>query len=270
MDNSEYTTSRENEYVPAEYSAPSAPVTYREPERAPERETEKTVPGSARFFSLPARIGLWTVGAAAGLTILFACVLVWVGGLRYLGAIESPEKELPQGNTYNFYVNGEEVQPDSGSGQTDDYEDFFNDYFGDFFGGIFGNDDIFGDFGALPGDGGIYGGNNEDDDEFYAEEQSSNAGLGIKAVAIQLDFKIDDKYTAGIVIDTIEDYSSFIGTDVKENDMIVAANGKPTPDVDALREHFTKVGDDITLLIARYNNGVADTFEVTVKLVEMQ
>ena len=242
-------------YVPAARPVPQVNA-------SPAISSGSASPRSASFFSLPARIGLWVVGAAAGVTILFACVLVWAGGLRYLGVINDSDK-AEQGNTYNFYVNGEKVPDEQAPSTEGDIEDFFNDYFGsyfgDFFGGSFGDPDD--GFGLLPNGG---------SEATEPNTSDKAAGLGIKAVELALEFKIDDKYSAGLVIDTIEDYSSFIGTDVRVNDMIVAANGKPTTSVADLKSQFTAVGDDITLTIARYAGGVASTFDVTVELVAMQ
>ncbi len=216
-------------------------------------EPERAVPGSAKFFSLLARAALWTVGGAVGVTLLFACVLVWIGGLRYLGVIDGSTKQ-PTGNTYNLYITDPEGGQSGSGDQYGDFEDFFGDFFGTPGSGDFS--DYFGMFGNPDGS--------------TTPNNSVTPGIGIKAVALELDFTIDDKYTAGLVIDTIEDYSPLNGTEVQVNDMIVAANGTPTPTVDALKTQFTAVGDDVTLTIARYNGGVPTTFEVTVKLVAMQ
>lgn len=210
----------------------------------------------SHLFSLPARVGMWTVGIIAGLTIIFGCVVIWILGLDYLGVIDKAPKK---NDTYNFYIYGDNSavpQTPSAGGDYEDFENFLEDFFGS--GGANG-----GYF--INPFGGEQGGT-------QTEPQAGTPGLGIKAVEITLDFAIEDKYTAGVVIDTIEEYSSFVGTPVKENDLIVAAEGKTVTTVAQLKQCYANksVGDEIDLVVARYSNGVASTFEVTVKLVAMQ
>lgn len=232
--------------------------------RQPETKTE---PKSYRF-SLPARVGMWTVGVIAGLTVIFGCFVIWVLGLDYLGVINR-DKQPEKNGVYNFYIYGENEavpQTPSAGDSYDDFENFLDDFFGS--GGANG---FFGDFFAGGDQSGEQFGSGAEGSA-QADPQVGSPGLGIKAVELALDFAIEDKYTAGVVIDTIEEYSSFIGTDVKENDLIVAAEGKTISTVAELKASYADkaVGDELDLTIARYSNGVASTFEVTVKLIAMQ
>lgn len=254
MENNEY-----NYQSTEQNDVPEAPTytTATKPE-----PTTKTRTAKKHRLSTAARVCMWIVGSIAGLTIIFTCVLVWISGLQYIGVIgsgtEKTEETVPSGDTYNFFIYDDtitdqlpSVDPDDDSGSS---ADDFEDYFGGFFGGESGSED-----------------DSSEDDE-AAQQQSGTPGLGITIVALELQFAIDDKYTGGLVIDTIEDYSSFVGTEVRVNDMIVAAEGEPTPLPADLKAQFEgkSVGDEITLTIARYTNGVAETFDVTVNLIEMQ
>ncbi len=247
MENNEYTYPNSSQE-----EIPEAP-TYTTATRPDPATKVRTV--RRHRFSTAARVCMWIVGSIAGLTVIFTCVLVWISGLQFLGILGTKEPEAPAqsetqgGDVYNFYV----------------YDDTFGELPAD---GIpdGGLEDYFDDFFAAPENGG------EEEDDGNAQPQSGTPGLGITIMALELQFAIDDKYTAGLVIDTIEDYSSFVGTKVRVNDMIVAAEGEPTPTPDALKSHFADkaVGDEITLTIARYESGVATVFDVTVKLIEMQ
>lgn len=262
----------ESEPVVQAEAAPSAPD-YKMPEA--EKQPEKKPELKSYMFSLPARVGMWIVGVIAGLTIIFGCGIVWMLGLDYLGVIDRADKQEKNG-TYNFYIYGENEavpQTPNAGGSYDDFENFLDDFFNN------GGDDFSEFFGDFYGNGGANipdnnGGANapENNGGAEAQPQAGTPGLGITVVELTLDFAIEDKYTAGLVIDTIEDYSSFVGTEVKENDMIVAAEGKAVTNVAELKACYAgrSIGDEVGLTIARYSNGVATTFDVTVKLIEMR
>lgn len=77
--------------------------------------------------------------------------------------------------------------------------------------------------------------------------------------------------SGSIIIYSISEDSSFVGTDVQQGDMIVSVNGKGLDDSAYLSEVIedSRVGDEITLGIVRINNDyTAKEFNVTVKLVE--
>lgn len=193
--------------------------------------------GAARFFSLPARVGMWFVGVAVGVTLIFACVIFWIWGLNYLGVIDT-DKSVPSGNEFN----------QSG----DDYSEFeeFYDYFDDFFGGIGGSDD-----------GQDEGGTASD----------SKPGIGVTIQALVLDFVIEDTYSAGLVIVEISEKGALAGTAAQVGDLIVAVNGEACPSFDALDAHIAQagIGGELTLTLARFINGVASTFDVTITLIDM-
>jgi len=247
----------------AEYSTDSASRAYaRSDSGAKVRTVSRFRPGKA------ARTCMWIVGIIAGLTVIFTCVLVWIAGLRYLGVIDDPGAEpVKQPDIYNYYIYGDS------SGQL---PDGFDDFFGS------GEEDNEGEEKEDPSgsqtpenggeqpEGGQEGEQTPDSSgEKPAEPQSGNPGLGITIIALELEFTIDGKYNSGMVITAFADNSSFNGTEVQVNDMIVAANGIPTPTPDDLKAHFAgkSVGDELKLTIARYKDGVATTFDVTVKLV---
>lgn len=76
-----------------------------------------------------------------------------------------------------------------------------------------------------------------------------------------------------IVVYSISEDSAFKDTKVQKGDMITAVNGKKLDTTSVLSETIenSKVGDSITLTIVRLdiqNNYSAETFDVTVKLVE--
>ena len=255
----------ESEPVVQREAAPSAPD-YKTPDG--EQKPDKKAEPKSYMFSFPARVGMWIVGVIAGLTVIFGCGIVWMLGLDYLGVIDRADSQEKNG-TYNFYIYGDNSAVPQTPNAGDSYEDFEN-FLDDFFGNGGGSEDFseyFGDFygGGANGNGGANGG-------AETQPKAGTPGLGITVVELTLDFAIEDKYTAGLVIDTIEDYSSFVGTEVKENDMIVAAEGKAVSTVEELKACYAdrSIGDEVGLTIARYSNGVAETFDVTVKLIEMR
>jgi len=238
---SEFNNELNTYYVPEQQADPgrqpvytSQPDYVQQPvytEAAPTRQR----PGSAHFFSLPARIGLWFVGIIAGVTIVFGCGLLWIWGLNYLGVIDTEKAAAPQTNEFN------------GSG--DDYSEFeeFYDYFDDF-------------FGSNPG--------GSEDNSGTAE---GTPGIGVTIQEVILDFTIENKYNAGLVIIEISENGALVGTEAQVGDLIVAVNGAACPNIDTLDAQLkaTGIGGQMVLTLARYTNGVASTFDVTITLIDM-
>lgn len=193
-------------------------------------------------FSTPARVLMWICGIAASVTLLFGCAVLWMLGIRALqNAVATPETSNGSGS--GGYYSG------------DDYG------FGYGYGGGFEDFPDYGDFGSmLP-----YF------DIPSTPAEASSAGLGISAAAIELEFDIDGIYSAGLVIVKINEGSSFEGTEARENDLIVAMDGTKTPDLNTLKTLLGKKqpGDSAELTIARYEKGVASTYELTVTLIDM-
>ncbi len=212
-------------------------------EYAPYRERTAQAPAQASgeaerkggFFK---RVLRFTSGAIIAATAAFACGIIWIWGLDYLGIIDfspanSGKNEFNQGSSY------------------DEYEDFY-DYFDDFFGGgvITPNQ---------PGSG-------------TTEPQASTPGIGVTILEVpQLDFIIENKYTGGLVIDEISPTGALAGTGVQVGELIVAANGQACPTIAALDIQLkaTGVGGEMVLTVARYDNGVAVTRDVTITLIDL-
>lgn len=195
---------------------------------------------SERRPGLFARILLWVVGIVVGATLLFGCGIFWVWGLDYLGVIDynrtnDGKNEFNQGSSY------------------DEFEEFY-DYFNDYFGGSMIIPDA-------PDDGGN-----------SSEPQAGTPGIGVTIQEISsLEFAIDEKYTGGLVVVEISPTGALVGTDVQIGDLIVAANGVPTPTIDDLDVQLkaTGVGGEMVLTVARFVNGVATTYDVTITLIDL-
>jgi len=196
---------------------------------------EKAVSGSAQFFSLPARIGMWFVGVIVGLTLIFGCGIFWVWGLNYIGLIDTERNAAPQPNDFN--QSGDDYS---------EFEDFYN-YFDDYFGGPVAGDDE------------------------ESDAAASTPGIGVTIQEITLEFTIEDKYDAGLVIVEINEKGAFAGTDAQVGDLIVAVNGEKCPNIDTLDVFLqeTGIGGEMIVTLARYTNGVASTFEVPVTLIDI-
>ena len=198
-------------------------------------------------LSTPARVLLWICGTAVALTVLFGCAVLCVLGARAVIGGGTATQTMPNSGSF---PEGSEIDPFGGysygygSGDTNPFSGF-----------------------GLPDDWYNYGGG-----QSSQQSSGSNAGLGITATQLELEFTIDDKYDGGLVIVEINDDSSFTGTDVKVNDLIVAMDGKATPTLDDLKSELAKMepGDKTTLTIARYENGIATTFDQEVTLVELK
>lgn len=222
------------------YLADRDPVPYAEqPQQNAQPVQSRPVSGSAQFFSLPARIGMWFVGVIVGLTLIFGCGIFWVWGLNYIGVIDTDKNVAPQTNEFNA-PDGDEYS---------EFEDFYN-YFDDYFGGY-----------TDPS-------GSEEDESSVAE---GTAGIGVTIQEVTLEFTIDDTYNAGMVIVEINEKGAFAGTEAQVGDLIVAVNGEACPTIEALDVFLqeTGIGGTMTVTLARYTNGVADTFEVPVTLIDI-
>lgn len=244
-----------NDAAPGSYQPPEAnamPVYYPQNlSEAPDAPRQKRERPDASFrISVPARIFLWIVGIIVGATLVFGSFLLWMFGLNYLGVL--PESCVPA------QQNGSSGQNEFNSDPFGDYKDYFDYFFGE--GGIYGNPG-----GGNGGNGGNEGGNGG------GSQSQGTPGLGVTVTPLELDFTIDNIYKTGLVIVTIADDSAFIGTEVAVNDLIVAVEGKPVAQVSDMSEIFAArgVGGKVDFTIARYENGVASTFNVTVTLVDI-
>jgi len=209
---------------------------YAEPPCEEERYREPS--GASRFFSLPARIGMWFVGVIVGLTLIFGCGIFWVWGLNYIGLIDT-DRNVPPTNEFNS-PNGDDYS---------EFEDFYN-YFDDYFGG-------------MPGNGGSSGQESQD--------SQPTAGIGVTIQEVTLEFTIEDTYDAGLIIVDINEKGALAGTEAKVGDLIVAVNGEKCTTIDELDVFLkeTGIGGVMTLTVARYTNGVAATFEVPITLIDV-
>ncbi|MBQ4312918.1 MAG: PDZ domain-containing protein, partial [Clostridia bacterium] len=191
------------------------------------------------LLSAPARVLLWVVGVVLGATIIFGCVLFWIFGINYLRGEVTPP-----------YMGGGSQQEEQAPSGDDDF----------FFSLPDGNNG---------GSGGSNDGNDNSGNGSSETVPNHSAGLGITIVELQLEFEMEGGYTSGLVITEFAQPSAFDGTAAKVNDMIVAADGVATPEINALKYMLSKksVGDTMELTLARYENGVAKTFDVTVKLI---
>ncbi len=204
-------------------------------------ETAKACSASQRRVSMPARVLLWILGTIVGITLLFGCGIFWVWGLDYLGVID-----------FNPVNNGKnEFNQDSGY---EEFEDFY-DYFDDYFGGSM----------IIPGSPDENSGSNSD-----PQKGTPGIGVTIQEVSV-LEFAIDDKYTGGLVVLEISPTGALVGTQVQVGDLIVAANGAETRTIDDLDAQLsaTGVGGEMVLTVARFENGVATTYEETITLIDL-
>ncbi len=127
-------------------------------------------------------------------------------------------------------------------------------------------------------DDGIYNGGEADDygdystsdsDSALSSSRTSDAGLGV--IVSVLDSSVAKLYgiDGGLVIVGIPDNSSFIGSDVREYDIITGADGDKITSTTYLSSILNKhdVGDELTLTITRFSDGFAESFDVTVTLI---
>lgn len=134
-------------------------------------------------------------------------------------------------------------------------------------------------------DGGFFytpGDNDDEEDDDYSTAPSSdsdipsisaktsNAGLGV--IVSELDSSTAQLYgiSGGLVILGITENSAFIGTDVKEYDIITGAEGAEITSTSSLSVILNKhdIGDELTLTITRFSDGYAESFDVTVNLID--
>lgn len=112
------------------------------------------------------------------------------------------------------------------------------------------------------------------DDVLSGSDQSSSktsdAGLGI--IVSELDPSNANFYgiPGGLVILGILEPTSFSGTDVREYDIITAAEGSKVTNTTQLANLLNKhqIGDDFTLTITRFVDGFAESHDVTVTLID--
>ena len=190
-------------------------------------------PPPRRVLSAPARVLLWILGVIVGVTVVFGCVVFWMFGINYV---------------YSSFI----AQPGSSASeqQTPDGNEFFF-YYPD-------------------GEGGYS--ITEPTTPDGSTQSGSKAGLGVTVGQLELEFNVDGIYDCGLLIMSINEDSAFTGTDVRVNDLIVAAEGVAIETIDELSVVLDarKPGDKVSFTIARYENGVADTFNVTVTLIELE
>ncbi len=129
-----------------------------------------------------------------------------------------------------------------------------------------------GDFFYVP-DGGADSEDNEetsDSDIYFENARTSNAGLGV--IVSALDTSTAQMYgiPGGLVIVGIPEVSSFNGTDVRVYDIITGAEGAEITSTSALSVLLNKreIGDDFTVTITRFTDGFAESFDVTVSLID--
>ncbi len=100
--------------------------------------------------------------------------------------------------------------------------------------------------------------------------QTSNAGLGI--VVSELDKELSQGYglPGGLVILGITENSSFIGSDVREFDIITSADGIEITSTASLSILLNKhqIGDEFTVTITRFSDGFPESFDITVTLID--
>ena len=109
--------------------------------------------------------------------------------------------------------------------------------------------------------------------EFVSPTDSSaelTVGLGVTVVEVG-DMAESAGIDGGLVIMYIDPTSAFAGTDVEVNDGIVAVEGKPIVVFDDLRRVLItcQPGDELTLTIARFEDGSPVEREVTIELVPL-
>lgn len=244
----------------------SLPITIRSYETAAPAQPQKKAAKKARSgLSLPARIGLWIVGVASGLTILMLCAVAWIFGISYIDDAVNG-KQQPAAPQQSSGSNGQ-------SGNSGNGSNFF--YFPDGSGGFYipGNGNGNGGSGSYPGSS-IFpdiNGNDDDDDEAGSSDPTgAKPGIGATVSELKPDLPIEG-YSSGILIQSLREDSAFAGKDVKPYDLILAMDGAPTPTLDALDEQLTKhnVGDKVTVTLARYESGVARLFTVDIELIDI-
>ncbi len=174
----------------------------------------------------------WFFGIVGGMTFLVVCAFLCIAAFKMSVSVK-PHSSSP--NT-----------SDSPTVPNTPYdEDFFQ------IPNIFGNDD------AVSGSD-------------QSSSKTSDAGLGI--LVTELDKTSAGMYdiNGGLVILTILEPTSFSGTNVREYDIITAAEGIQVTTTTQLANLLNKhrIGDDFTLTITRFTDGFADSFDVTVTLID--
>jgi len=217
---------------------------YSEYHEYPRSSTKKTADekNASGGTGAVAKVLLWVLGSIVGITILFGCGIFWIWGLDYLGVIDFDRAPVSGQNEFN--------QP------ADDYDEFeeFYDYFDDYFSG------------QLPDNGFSDGGDDS------AAPQAGTPGIGVTIQEInQLDIPVDETYVGGLVVLDINPAGALVGKDIQIGDLIVAANGNPITTIDGLDVELiaTGVGGEMTLTVARFVEGVAQTHEIEITLIDV-
>lgn len=116
--------------------------------------------------------------------------------------------------------------------------------------------------------------NNNDDstsDSDYSTTFSKTSDAGLGVIVSVLDSSKAQFYgiNGGLVIVGIPDNSSFIGSDVREYDIITHAQGNEITSTTSLSAILNQheVGDEFTVTITRFSDGFAESFDVTVTLI---
>lgn len=184
---------------------------------------------SKKKKSVGKRILAWFFGIVGGITFLVACVTVCFSVFRF--------------------TSGNQISGGNDSFSFD--EDFF--LIPDFY-----DDDS--------EEGGISSGS----DMIIDSSQTSDAGLGVVVSALDSSQAGGYGIAGGLVIIGIEDLSAFEGTDVQQYDIITAANGRIITTINELSAVLNKhqPGDELTLTITRFSDGFAESFDVTVILID--
>lgn len=104
-----------------------------------------------------------------------------------------------------------------------------------------------------------------------SNQSGGSPGLGITVET--LDSTVASRFglDGGLCIRAFSEVNAFEGTDVQALDIITACEGEPVATTDDLSKFLasSSVGDSLTLTITRFNEGVGETFDVTVKLVDI-
>ncbi len=100
--------------------------------------------------------------------------------------------------------------------------------------------------------------------------ETSNAGLGVIVSALDTSSSTMYGIPGGLVIVGILEPSSFSGTEVKVYDIITSAEGIQITSTTALAALLDKhqIGDKFTMTITRFTDGFAESFDVTVSLID--
>lgn len=183
--------------------------------------------------SIGKRILLWVIGMIGALTFLFACTCFSIYVFKYVFPASSKASQgaqIPYDDDFSFY-------PDGGEDKDDKEE-------------------------------------KEDDtpssEPSVSNPHTSNAGLGV--VVSELDTELSQNYgiPGGLVIIGIPENTAFKGADVREFDIITAAEGLEITSTSTLSALLNRhqIGDEFTVTITRFSDGFPESFDITVTLID--